>query len=393
MELTNKQAEGLKIAVQRYRAGDKYTVISGYAGSGKSTLVRFIIEALDVDRTKVCYAAYTGKAAEVLRKKGNSNAITLHKLLYDSIPMPGGGFLRKPKSDLEYNIVVVDEVSMVPKDMVEILKGHQVYVIYLGDPFQLPPIDKQQDNGLLDSPHVFLDEVMRQAAESEIIQVTMKIRAGEILKPFNGKEVKIVTRPELTTGMFSWADQIICGTNNTRTAINNQMRAMLGYSGLPQDGEKMICLRNYWDIISSNGDSLVNGTTGTISVPKESEIKLPRAVKCDNRNLQTILANFITEDYATFEDIHMDKEMIVNGQKCIDWRVAYQLGKLKKNYGDLEPKEFAFAYAITCHKSQGSEWDDVLVIEERFPFDKLEHAKWLYTAATRAAKRLVLVLD
>ena len=97
MELTNAQQKGLEIAVNRYRNNEKYVVISGYAGTGKSTLVKFIIDALDVDQDKVAYAAFTGKAAEVLRKKGNCNAITLHKLLYDHIPKPNGGFIRKPK--------------------------------------------------------------------------------------------------------------------------------------------------------------------------------------------------------------------------------------------------------------------------------------------------------
>ena len=92
MVLTQKQEEGLKIAVDRHKAGERYTVISGYAGTGKSTLVKYIIAALDVDPNCVCYATFTGKAAEVLRKKGNKNAFTLHRLLYEHIPRPGGGF-------------------------------------------------------------------------------------------------------------------------------------------------------------------------------------------------------------------------------------------------------------------------------------------------------------
>ena len=102
MELTKRQSEGLNIALQRYKNKEKYTVISGYAGTGKSTLVKFIIAALgscgidpDVD---VCYAAFTGKAAQVLMKKGNLNVSTLHKLLFEHIPKPNGGFFRKIKS-------------------------------------------------------------------------------------------------------------------------------------------------------------------------------------------------------------------------------------------------------------------------------------------------------
>ena len=74
MILTAKQEEGLKVAVERYRAGEKWTTIAGYAGSGKSTLIKFIISALDVDPEEVCYVAYTGKAATVLKSKGCKNA-------------------------------------------------------------------------------------------------------------------------------------------------------------------------------------------------------------------------------------------------------------------------------------------------------------------------------
>ena len=141
MQLTKKQEEGLKIAVDRYKAFLKYTVISGYAGTGKSTLVRSIIDALEVDEDKVCYCAFTGKAAEVLRKKGNKNVCTLHKLLYEHIPKPTGGFFRKPKLFIDYKIIVVDEVSMAPKSLMKMLFSHNVCIICLGDPFQLPPID------------------------------------------------------------------------------------------------------------------------------------------------------------------------------------------------------------------------------------------------------------
>ena len=110
----------------------------------------------------MAYATYTGKAAEVLRKKGNAGACTLHKLLYDHRPLQSGGFWRVPKDHLDVDIVVIDEVSMVPKTMIDLLLSHKVYVIFLGDPFQLPQILKDEDNHLLDHPHIFLDEIMRQ---------------------------------------------------------------------------------------------------------------------------------------------------------------------------------------------------------------------------------------
>ena len=392
MELTKKQEEGLKIALDRYRNNEKYVVIGGYAGTGKSTLVKFIIEALDVEPSKVAYATFTGKAAEVLRKKGNANAMTLHRLLYDSIPKPGGGFIRKPKLQLDYNIIVVDEVSMVPKSMIDMLLHHKVYIIFLGDPFQLPQIDKNETHTLLDNPHIFLDQVMRQAAESEIIQLTMKIRAGEDIPFSKGNEAIVIPRRELVTGHLTWADQIITATNASKATFNNQMRELLGYSGLPQDGEKMICLRNYWDDLSEDGESaLVNGTTGIIHMPFESFRMAPQFVKMKNHKMETIQCDFTSDDGSYFNSVEMDKHMILTGEKCIDWRESYQLGRLIQRIGDIVPREFTFGYAITCHKAQGSEWNKVLVIEESFPFPKDEHARWLYTACTRAASRLVLV--
>lgn len=391
MELTNKQETGLKLAIERHRAGEKCTVISGYAGTGKSTLVRFIIEALDVEESKVCYTAFTGKAAEVLRKKGNKNVCTLHKLLYDHFPRPAGGFYRKPKAKIDYDVVVVDEISMAPKTLIDLLFKHRCYIICLGDHFQLPPIDKEENNHLLDKPHIFLDEVMRQAKESEIIRLTMDIREGNLIKPVQGNEVIVLDKKDLNTGMLLWADQVLVATNAARQKINTQMRQLLGFEGNPKDGDKVICLRNYWDEFSEmEGDPLVNGTIGYLKNGFETFRDIPYYIPAENRRLKIWQANFMVgNDY--YPDLEADLHMINTGEKCCDWRVAYKLNKLKPKLGEIVPKEFAYAYAITCHKAQGSEWDKVLILEEQFPFDKEEHARWLYTACTRASEKLVLV--
>ena len=392
MILTKKQAEGLLISIDRYNAGKKYTVISGYAGSGKSTLVRFIIEALDVDEDDVCYCAFTGKAAEVLRKKGNKNACTLHKLLYESIPKPEGGFYRKPKPCLDYSIIVVDEVSMAPKQLMDLLFFHNIYVICLGDPGQLPPIDKNEDNHLLDHPHIFLDEIMRQAQESEIIRLTMKIRNNEPIDHYDGKEVKIIPYSQLNTGALQWADQVLTATNAKRESINNQMRQLLNHPDYPVDGDKMICLRNYWDDLSNKGDPLINGTIGILQNSFQTWRQLPRFVKSDIKKFDVLMGDLIIPD---MDDVYsmteMDRQMIMSGKKCCDWKLSYKLGKLKLGYGEIVPKEFTYAYAITIWKAQGSEWNKVLVLEENFPYDKETHRRAMYTAATRASKRLVWV--
>ena len=392
MILTKRQEEGLKTAVARHRAGEKYTVIAGYAGTGKSTLVRYIIDALDIEEDRVCHCAFTGKAAEVLKKKGNKNVATLHRLLYEHIPRPAGGFFRKPKPFIDYDVIVVDEVSMAPKSLMELLFKHQVYVICLGDPFQLPPIDKDEDNHLLDDPHIFLDEIMRQEEDSEIIQLTMKIRNQEPIDYFNGNEVKIIPYSDLNTGVLQWGDQILTATNAKRQAINNQMRALQGRTGEPVDGDKIICLRNYWEDSSLNGDALINGTIGILQNSFQTWREIPRFVQSNIRKFDVLVGDLvIPETNDIYQMTEMDRQMIITGEKCCDWRLSYKLGKLRPKYGEIVPKEFTYAYAITTHKSQGSEWPKVVVLEEKFPFDKTEHARWLYTACTRSSEKLVLV--
>lgn len=392
MILTRKQEEGLKIAVDRYLADEKFTTISGFAGSGKTTLVRFIIEALDIDENEVCYCAFTGKATEVLRKKGNKNTCTLHKLLYESIPKPDGTFYRKPKAEIDYSVIVVDEISMAPKTLIDLLFRHNVYVICLGDPFQLPPIDKDEDNHLLDHPHIFLDEIMRQAQESEIIRLTMQIRDQADISFYSGKEVKIIPYKQLNTGILQWGDQILTATNLKRQGINKQMRELREYPDYPVDGDKVICLRNYWEDFSDSEDALINGTIGVLQNSFQSFRQIPAFVKSNIKKFDILISDIvIPETGDKYNSMELDRQMIITNQKCCDWKLSYVLGKLRPRFGEIVPKEFAYAYAITVHKAQGSEWDKVVVLEETFPFDKTEHARWLYTACTRSAQKLVLV--
>lgn len=394
MELTNKQEQGLRIAIDRYLHNEKYTVISGYAGTGKSTLVRFIIDALGLYDNEVCFACYTGKACQVLLQKGNKNVRTLHKLLYDSFPKPEGGFFRKPKLELDedYKLIIVDEVSMAPKELMDLLFRHRVHVICLGDPFQLPPVDKNADNHLLDKPHIFLDEIMRQAAESEIIRLSSQIRKYEpIDNNFKGNEVKIFDQRELNTGMLLWADQIIVGTNQTRVMINNTVRQCLGRGQKPEDGDKVICLRNYWDFFSEEESSLVNGTIGYLQNSFESFVQIPMWARTNDnvpRQIDIIQGDFVSDFGETYKNVSMDKKLILEGVNLLDWKTAYKLGKSAKT-SHLVPYEFTYGYAITCHKAQGSEYPKLLMYEESFPYVKEEHARWLYTAMTRGVEQVV----
>ena len=391
MVLTEKQEKGLNLAVQRYKENKPYVCISGYAGSGKSTLVKYIIAALGLESaTEVAYVAYTGKAAEVLRHKGCANATTAHKLLYKAKMMPNGKFRFYPKDSLdeELKVIVVDEVSMLPDNLWRLLLSHNKFIIACGDPFQLPPIDKNSDNHILETPHIFLDEIMRQAQESEIIQLTMAIRSGGNIGMFKGNEVQIVGKDEFQDGMFFWADQIITATNNMRHKINTFMRHSKGFGGDPQEGDKIICLRNCWETLDSAGESaLVNGTIGYITKNDIFNFQYPIwELKDDNVPIANL--SFKTELNEQFNDIWADYSSIVTGQKYFSPQQEYLIYRSKTCEA---PIEFNYGYAITCHRAQGSEWDKVLVCEERFPYNKEEHARWLYTACTRASEKLILV--
>lgn len=336
----------------------------------------------------MCYVAYTGKAAKVLKDKGCPNAMTAHRLLYKSVPRNDGTFYHKIKRPLDqyYDLIVVDEVSMLPKEMWELLLSHNIHVLCLGDPFQLPPIG--EDNGVLAKPHIFLDEIMRQAEESEIIRLTMDIRNEKPLELFKGKEVQIIDPKDIVGGMYGWADQIIVAKNLTRRTINNQMRKMIfdTEDTTPRVGDRIICLRNDWEHPSAAGDIMVNGTTGVISNIKYNHnhpILKPM-----------MLADFLSDDYTDmdvefspddlyFRNVNMDYKLFTTGEETVN----------KKNFKTFpkiwRPQIFDYAYAVTCHKSQGSEYDKVLVFEEFLKGG--DHARWLYTAATRAKEKLVIV--
>ena len=380
MILTAGQEKGLRIAVERFKNKEPYTVIAGYAGTGKSTLVRFIIEALSLRTEDVCYIAYTGRAALILQEKGCENAMTAHRLLYYSKEKPDGSFEHRPRKFLEYDykLIVADEVSMLSADMWSLLLSHHVYVIALGDPFQLPPIDGESE--ILAHPHVFLDEIVRQAQDSEIIRLSMDIRAGLPLVKHKGNEVSIVSSKQLNNAYFAGADQIIAAKNVTRTNINWKCRKIKFGTDVPDypiEGDKCICLKNYWNVLNTQGDPAVNGLIGNLSnitfehnVPKYKDI---------------MTADFLIPDSGKFTKLFMDYKLFMEGKQTIDnenWM---------KFKGMNKPMLFDYGYCVTCHKAEGSEWDKVLVFAEYMKGTDFQ--RWCYTACTRSKEKLIVVYD
>lgn len=375
-DLTDKQKKALEIMGERYKAKSPLTVITGYAGSGKSTIIAQFIRDNNLHDT-TSFATFTGKASLILQKQGLP-ATTIHSLVYNAYRDYKTGrfyFRKKPELDKLTDLIIVDEISMVPEDLLNDLLSFNVPIIALGDPFQLEPVGK--DNGIMEKPHFFLDEIHRQEENSMIVKVSKMIRQGAPLDNIeDNKEVKIIYRDSLTPPMLSWADQIICGKNSTRLKINEEIRARLGFTKeTPEVGDKMICLRNYWDTLNEDGFPLINGTLGTVKQISEGG----RYGILGQRLSMDFLPDY--SDFP-FEHLILDSNIFFN----------YAPSEYKKNSKN-RLYEFDFGYAITCHKSQGSQFDKVLVYEERLGSDNYSHARWLYTAITRAKSKLVLVRE
>ena len=373
--LTRKQEEGLKIAVDRYRHREPYTCIAGFAGVGKSTLVQFIIDALNISERHIAYCAYTGKAALVLKNKGCPGATTAHRLLYHTTELPDGTFQHTPKvkPDKPLKLIIVDEISMLEKEQWNILMQWGVPVICLGDPFQLPPIG--EDNGVLCHPHIFLDEVMRQAEDSEIIRLSMDVREGKNLSYFKGSDVRVVPKDSVSDRVLATADMVLCGKNATRFSLNTRIRKTLWgeeYVDEPIDGDKCICLKNQWSV----GD-LVNGSIGTIqNIRKEDDFFLGTKM----------LADFGNEHDGWFYDLNMDYKIFTEGKTTVNkdnWKMYPK---------EIWPMEFDYAYAITVHKSQGSEYGKVVIFNEYLCGDREQYLRWLYTGITRSSEKLVVAI-
>ena len=245
---------------------------------------------------------------------------------------------------------------------------------------------------------------MRQAQDSEIIRLSMWVREGKSIKDFktSNSEVMIISPKELTTGMYSWADQILCATNSKRNTINAQVRRLNNFGPEPQIGDKIISLQNHWEFFSSgnlrtqDSDSknsrvepapLTNGSIGTIETLQQSHITLPLYI--GNGTIPILYTTMYNEDGDHFAGIPVDYTALTTGTKLLTPQQEY---KMKKSLGCPNPPfEFAYAYGITTWKAQGSEWKKVLGFEESFPYEKETHQKFLYTMITRASEKLVLV--
>ena len=247
------------------------------------------------------------------------------------------------------------------------------------------------NNHVLDNPHIFLDEIMRQAQESEIIRLSMHIREGKPLLTFpcQNEQVMIVNKKDLDSSMLLWADQVLCATNRTKNSLNQQMRQAYNFLPEPQIGDKIINTHNEWDICSNLENPLTNGVIGKIKQFELQDWDYPYWIRNEKLSVPILVATISgDEENEEFTMLPFDYNEIMTGQPSLTGKEEYTIIKRLKM---AVPLHASFGYAITTWKAQGSEWSKVLLFNEGWPKESKLKQQYLYTGCTRAESRLVVI--
>ena len=374
MEFSPQQDNALLEVSRWIKSGEGQIFrLFGYAGTGKTTLARHIAEGVDGD---VLFAAFTGKAAQVLRSKGATKASTIHSLIYrprgeEAIEDEETGktnvtpmfSLNRQSAVSKADLIIVDECSMVDEELGSDLMSFGTPILVLGDPGQLPPVS---GGGYFTDhePDILLEEVHRQARDNPIIDLAQMVREGkEIMIGDYGSTARIINKDDVSSELVMKADQVLVGTNRTRRRYNLRLRELKGFDGpLPAAGDKLVCLRN------DNAKGLLNGSLWQVTAaPRTVKQSMNLLVKAEDEGIERNSAK-----------IKLLKAGFENPGVEIPWA-------LKRRHDD-----FDYGYALTVHKAQGSQWDEIVLFDESYAFRE-HRQRWLYTAITRAAERLTIV--
>jgi len=406
---TESQKEAIQAITSWFKKESKKKQIFrlfGYAGTGKTTITRLAIEELGLSLSDVSFAAFTGKAALVMNRHGIP-ASTIHRLIYrvrekdrtkyrelkqkikgtkdkDKLSLLQAELrkerreLQKPIFELNYEskvvdckLIVLDEVSMVGSDLGRDLLSFGKPILVLGDPGQLPPI---KDTGFFTDcePDVLLTEIHRQAAESPIIQLATMARQGVPIPPKRFSPLVLRTsRRSADPHHLLNADQVICSRNATRRKLNWRMKQTAGFDSVypTGSGEKLICLKNRHDL------GLLNGMFLELSHVRD-------------------LDHLSFSARVTLEDGTELEEAIPFYKGHFDQYVEPDEDRYSQDYfqiRDFGLAEIDWGYAITCHKAQGSQWKNIVVVNEGYGRSREDYSRWLYTAITRAEEGLVIL--
>ncbi|MBO9656412.1 ATP-dependent RecD-like DNA helicase [Agrobacterium sp. SOY23] len=374
MLFSPQQDEALK-AVSRWLKEGRTPVfrLFGYAGTGKTTLAKHFAENVDGE---VLFAAFTGKAAQVLRSRGATNARTIHSLIYrprgeETVEDEETGktsiapmFSINRQSPLaKAALIIIDECSMVDEQLGKDLMSFGTPILVLGDPGQLPPVS---GGGFFteQEPDYLLSEIHRQAKDNPIIHLAMDVREGREIMRGDYGSAQVISKSEVTQSLVLEADQVLVGTNRTRRRYNQRLRELKGFSAdYPQSGDKLVCLRN------DPAKGLLNGSLWQVMSSSRETVKpgINLMIRPEDDDMDRGAAK-IKLLKAAFEDVETE----------IPWST-------RKRYD-----EFDFGYALTVHKAQGSQWNNVVLFDESYAF-RDSRERWLYTAITRAAETLTIV--
>lgn len=373
--------------------------LHGFAGTGKTSLAQHVAAQHDGITQ---FAAYTGKAADVLRQKG-CPATTIHRLIYlpnkdrdEEISATRGQLMtlkgddskaQKERRRLKHRIeelldpswclrsdiqptdkhlLILDEVSMLNEQVGEDLKKFPWKILTLGDPGQLPPIEGA---GYFDKhPDYTLTEIHRQAKESPILQLATLARERKPLRFGKYGNCEVINRKKIDPEYVFGVEQCVVGSNKARKELNTEYRFLKHFDKPhPMKGERLICLRN------NNKTNMLNGQVVTVHDYFDNRDPPQLWFKEDGAD---------PRDDAGVKMVYVHKECFANPEdlRIMDWRerAAYD--------------EFDWAYAITGHKSQGSQFSSVLVYADMFRWDRDMFARWLYTAITRSIDRVVVAI-
>lgn len=389
-EFTQGQKEVINAAVDCIRHGTQQVFqYAGNPGTGKSVVLSEIIKRLNFKPDEILPMAYTGTAANVMRRKGLFNACTIYSGLYEPVetPLIRDGkpvidtYLDKPimvvrfvpkPIDPKVRLIVFDEAGMIPFQMKHEIESRGIQIVATGDLDQLPPINDVPAY-LADGNVMVLTEIMRQALDSPIIYLSQRAKYGlPIHCGFYGNDVLVIDREDITPQMYLNSQVILCGKNRTRDVLNEEIRHLKGFSGmLPQHGEKIVCRKNNRNIVADN-IMLSNGTIGyVLNDPDVSGVYKNKTFKLDFIPFMSKVP-FINID-ADFQYFNADYET----KKAIK-DDKYSMGE-----------KFELAYAITTHLSQGSQYDNGIYYEEFLNRDI--QRKLNYTAITRFARKMIYV--
>ncbi len=332
--------------------------LGGYAGTGKTTIQKHIRELLKVPTAVV---AFTGKAVNVLHRKGLSSAATIHSTIYNCEQNPDGTWEFYLRNKLEGNpkLIIIDEASMISRQLYDDLVSFDIPLLFVGDPGQLEPIGDNPN--LMARPDFVLNTIHRQAESSPIIQYASSVRKGASPASQSKPGLEVRSKIGFDIPLAATFDQVICAKNKTRMDINRRFRNHLGRIGYDLSvGDKIIILRNNMAYAVFNGMILLI-----------DEVK-------DNCGTYTIISAHDEAD-RKFSDLKVWNEPFTR-----------DIGKdfvVPKH--DRVPLVYAdWGYCITCHKSQGSEWDRVLLWDEWMPPSVWDMKRWRYTGITRASQHL-----